>query len=225
MPHDLQSQYLTIVRLNSLFRFATSIAALATVIALGFTVAQFPRFEMLADPIFVPDNAFRQSFEFLLAGASDFGFISMILLIICALIWFVWIYRSNLLARTAGAVGMRFTPAMSVVWNFVPVAHYVMSFIVLSEVERATLDPEGWKKRPFPFGTGAAWLLIELSTLLWAIKTYEIVRASRLEDFSIHVQIAALWYLMVITSLWCANLVQEHILELQRLLIGPSLPE
>lgn len=62
-------------------------------------------------------------------------------LLVSSVIFFVWIYRSNLLARALGAAAMEHTPSWSVGWFFVPVANLFKPYYVMKEIYLATSSP------------------------------------------------------------------------------------
>jgi hypothetical protein len=77
--------------------------------------------------------------------------------------WLIWLFNANWFVRKAGAEGMRFSPAMSVAWHFVPVMNHAMPLLVLAELEAATRRPRNWfELRPGQTGA-AAWLIWQIA--------------------------------------------------------------
>jgi hypothetical protein len=53
-------------------------------------------------------------------------------------LFFMWVYRANRNARALGAEEMRYTPASSVGWFFIPLANLFMPYLALREIWKAS---------------------------------------------------------------------------------------
>jgi hypothetical protein len=60
----------------------------------------------------------------------------------------MWVYRANRNARALGAEGMKYSPAWSVGWFFVPLASLVMPYFVIKEIWQASrpVSSGQWRK-------------------------------------------------------------------------------
>lgn len=74
---------------------------------------------------------------------------SGLLLIMTAVFFLVWVFRSNKNARALGTQGMKYSPGWSVGWFFVPVASIIMPGKVLQELWNASqYSSEDWSSKP-----------------------------------------------------------------------------
>lgn len=71
----------------------------------------------------------------------------------------MWIYRANRNARALGAVGMKYSPAGSVGWYFVPFANLVVPFQAMREIWRASANPGNPEAAPGTPLLGWWWAL------------------------------------------------------------------
>ncbi len=62
----------------------------------------------------------------------------------------IWIRRANYNVRQLGARGLRFSPAGSIGWYFVPIVHLWRPYHAMKEIWQASLHPENWLGRPVP---------------------------------------------------------------------------
>lgn len=68
-----------------------------------------------------------------------------------AVAWSVWQHRAQTNLRALGVSGLRFSPGWAVGWWFVPIANYVMPFLTVRELAKASQPGAGaldWKSRP-----------------------------------------------------------------------------
>ena len=91
------------------------------------------------------------------------GIVWVVSYLITDIVFFVWIYRANYNARKLGVEGMKFTPAWSVGWFFVPIASLWKPFQAMNEIWKASKysSPE-WKNQPTDPIVGwwwASWLI------------------------------------------------------------------
>ena len=77
-----------------------------------------------------------------------------------------WIYRANYNVRQLGANGLRFSPAGSIGWYFVPVLCLWRPYQAMKEIHQASLNPHEWKDRPVPTLLPLWWTLWLISNAL-----------------------------------------------------------
>lgn len=56
-----------------------------------------------------------------------------------------WIYRAGKRAHASGARHLTASPAMGVVWYFVPIANLFMPYMALRDIWKASIDPTDWE--------------------------------------------------------------------------------
>jgi heme/copper-type cytochrome/quinol oxidase subunit 2 len=83
------------------------------------------------------------------AEASDrniviMGIIQVIVFLAATIVWFMWIYRSNKLARALGASAMTYSPGWSVGWFFIPIANLFKPYFAMKQIYLATMDPKSF---------------------------------------------------------------------------------
>ena len=111
----------------------------------------------------------------------------------------MWIYRANYNARGLGACGLRFSPAGSIGWYFVPILTLWRPYQAMKEIWQASLDPQNWLGRPVPWRLPIWWALWLVSMLLAQLELrlwWSLDENSGIEDFiaaSIAAQAAAVW--------------------------------
>ncbi len=90
----------------------------------------------------------------------------LILYLVTAILFFVWIHRANSNARALGARGMRFTPGWCVGWWFVPFANLVQPYRCVRETWDASQPPTpgkgpvNWKADAVGGRVVAIWWLV-----------------------------------------------------------------
>lgn len=83
------------------------------------------------------------------AQASDrnmmiMGALQLVVGIASVILWFVWVFRSNKLARALGASSMKYSPGWSVGWFFVPIMNLFKPYFAMKEIYLATMDPKSF---------------------------------------------------------------------------------
>ena len=73
---------------------------------------------------------------------------SFVLLIVTAIVFLMWVYRSCANVHTFGAQNLRITPGWSVGWFFVPIASLWMPYKGMSQIMRASRNPANWEAEP-----------------------------------------------------------------------------
>ena len=103
-----------------------------------------------------------------------------------------WTYRANANARGLGAVGMRFTPAWSVGWYFIPVANLVKPYDAMREIWKASAHPQGWSQNTEPLSLRWWWIFLLLAISLAIFAPLLAMRAKALDTV-----IDATWLMLV----------------------------
>jgi hypothetical protein len=73
---------------------------------------------------------------------------AVLLVVVTAVVWLVWQYRSQANVRALGAKGLRFRPTFTVLAWIVPVANLVLPLFSVRELWRASdpdVGPDGWR--------------------------------------------------------------------------------
>jgi hypothetical protein len=85
----------------------------------------------------------------------------------------MWVYRANRNARALGAKGMKYSPAWSVGWFFVPLAGLIMPYFVIKEIWQAS--------RPIPSGRWRKGFISPILPAWWIVSVVcGMIRYSRL---------------------------------------------
>jgi hypothetical protein len=102
------------------------------------------------------------------------SFLFFVVLVASVVVFLLWVYRSNTLARALGASAMEHTPGWSVGWFFVPVANLFMPYFVMKEIYLATCSPRNYSMahdEPPGLKTVRVWWLLALADRLFAVVT------------------------------------------------------
>ena len=75
------------------------------------------------------------------------GSVSVLALII---LFFRWVYLSNINSRLMGAKNMQFSPGWAVGWNFIPLMNLFMPFRIMKEIWKTSKDSENWESLETP---------------------------------------------------------------------------
>ena len=111
----------------------------------------------------------------------------------------MWIHRANYNARGLGARGLRFSPAGSIGWYFVPILTLWRPYQAMKEIWQASLDPQNWLDRPVQWLLPIWWALWLVSMLLAQLELrlwWSLDENSGVEDFiaaNLAAQAAAVW--------------------------------
>lgn len=92
-----------------------------------------------------------------------------------------WTWRANANARGLGAAGMRFTPAWSVGWYFVPLANLVKPYDAMREIWLASAFPEGWSNQAEPLRLRWWWVFLLVAVGLGVLAPFLADRARGME--------------------------------------------
>jgi hypothetical protein len=72
------------------------------------------------------------------------GFLQLGITIATTILFAMWIYRANFNARQLGAQGMRFSPAWSIGYYFIPVLLLWKPYQAMKEIWQASKNPASW---------------------------------------------------------------------------------
>lgn len=72
------------------------------------------------------------------------GIVQLVIFLVSLIWFFMWVFKSNKLARALGAEGMQYSPGWSVGWFFVPIANIFKPYFALKEIYLATIRPKGF---------------------------------------------------------------------------------
>lgn len=113
----------------------------------------------------IRDDRF-ESYEILMTAAersdawrSAIGLIQVIVLAVSAILILRWIHRVNSNARALGAGNLRFTPAWSVGWFFVPIFNLWKPYQAMKEIWKASSNPADWHSQAAPSILAVWWAL------------------------------------------------------------------
>jgi hypothetical protein len=81
-----------------------------------------------------------------LAREAFLGWLVLGILVVTAVVFFMWVYRANKNCRGFGAEGMKFTPVGAVTDFFIPILNLVRPHQILSEIWSVSADPVRWKQ-------------------------------------------------------------------------------
>jgi cbb3-type cytochrome oxidase subunit 3 len=70
------------------------------------------------------------------------------LFLVTAIAFLVWLYRAEVKARALGAEDMMVGPGWAVGWFFIPLVQWVMPFIAVRELWKASAAPRDWQLEP-----------------------------------------------------------------------------
>lgn len=113
--------------------------------------------------------------------------VDLLLLLASYVLGGMWIYRAACNVRGLGARGLETTPGWAVGWFAVPIMSLFRPFMAMSEIWRASHDPQRWKSRQAPPLLGfwwASWIAINLSGGVVNAMSKEADTLSGLADFA-----------------------------------------
>ncbi len=103
---------------------------------------------------------------------------------VSCVLFLVWIYRVNRNARSLGANGMKYSPAWSVLWFFIPAANLVMPYLVIREIWKASnaRAADEWRMRPVSPVLTIWWCIEVFNGLLHYDPTLALLGLRNLDD-------------------------------------------
>jgi len=139
------------------------------------------------------------------------NFIYALLLVSSIFIIGRWIYLSAKINKLLEIKGLKYTPAWSVGWYFIPFANLFRPYQALKEIYKASFNKEDWENEEIPSSFGAWWttwiifnLFANASMRMW----YGLGEDMSYEDLNImsYLDICA-DFLQIICSLALLNIV------------------
>lgn len=94
----------------------------------------------------------------------------------------MWIHRAATNVRALGAARLEFTPGWSVGWYFVPFANLLKPFQAMSEIWRASQDPQRWDRLPAPPELRVWWGLWLAAGILGNITMRMAMHAQKVDE-------------------------------------------
>ncbi|MBL0370761.1 DUF4328 domain-containing protein [Rhizobium sp. KVB221] len=112
-----------------------------------------------------------------MAEASDrnqfvMGIVQTCLVIATTCLWFIWVFKSNKLARAFGAATMKYSPAWSVGWYFVPILNLFRPYFAMKEIYLATLSPQDLWTSQASKDQLESLNFVKLWWLLWIVQSW-----------------------------------------------------
>ena len=149
--------------------------------------------------------------------------------LLTAILVLMWIYRANFNARRLGARGLKFSPAGSIGWYFVPVYSLWRPYRALKEIWQASMDPEDWRAKPVPSLLPvwwAFWLIsIPLGSLSWRLQG-QLDDSSGIEDLiavNAAAQVGGVWEIpLTLLLLALINRIHQMQVEHRRVSRNPT---
>jgi hypothetical protein len=95
----------------------------------------------------------------------------------------MWVYRANRNARALGAEGMKYSPAWSVGWFFVPLASLVMPYFVIKEIWQASrpVSSGQWRKAFVSPILPVWWVVAVISSMIRYSRWHMLTRSPAAE--------------------------------------------
>lgn len=85
--------------------------------------------------------------------------LELLVFVVTVVVFAGWIMQANRNARAMGARHMTFTPGWSVGWFFIPIANLWKPYQAMSQIFRASADPQRWPGTPVPAILKPWWAL------------------------------------------------------------------
>ena len=95
--------------------------------------------------------------------------VTVFFLLMTMVIYGCWIYRVCANAHALGATGLAFSPSSVVLWYFVPLLNFVMPYLALQEIWKASAAPQSWKDQASHPLISLYWAVNIISMLSFAV--------------------------------------------------------
>jgi hypothetical protein len=105
-----------------------------------------------------------------------------------AVLFFVWVYRTNRTARALGAQGMTYSPGWSVVWFFIPLMNLFIPYDVMRELWKASRSKPGedWRQVAISPLLGTWWAACVAGSVIHYSPLPVLMGQRRLVDVTTH---------------------------------------
>ena len=97
------------------------------------------------------------------------GWTQVAIVVTSSILWLVWVFKSNKLARALGANDMKYSPGWSVGWYFVPILNFFHPYLAMKEIYLATLSPDDFDTSRDPSAQPESLNFVGLWWLFWIL--------------------------------------------------------
>jgi len=132
-------------------------------------------------------NGVYSSQELACAACEDDMYRQGIVKLLGIIIFFVsgililkWIYRANCNARQLGVSGMKFTPAWSIAWYFIPIANLWKPYQAMKEIWKTSSNPHSWNSQAVSPLLPWWWFFWIVSNMFWAASFRLEIRSNKI---------------------------------------------
>jgi Domain of unknown function (DUF4328) len=112
--------------------------------------------------------------------------------IVTGITFLKWVYRAYKNIKGFGAEGLRFSPGWAVGYYFIPILSLIRPVQVMSEIWRASDDPENWPRRPGSRLIATWWTLFLLYTGVTQVSLEIVIQASTNDQWTLAAVLAIL---------------------------------
>jgi hypothetical protein len=168
MNNEVEWRYAGVRRLTKALHYLFYISLALIPAALILDVAEY---NLLVS---MRDNSFDPALDIVAqAEASDrhqfiMGIAQTCLSAATTILWFVWVFKNNKLARALGAT-MKYSAASCVWWYFVPILNLFHPYMSMKETYLATLSPSTFDTKRDPSEQPESLHFVGLWWLLWIV--------------------------------------------------------
>lgn len=155
--------------LESLTKWIRYVLYAQIVIAIFSIIFGFLEFQLLSNYQEGVYASLAEAFadgELALQSLQVTGIASLIAFIASAVLILKWIYRANHNARQLGAQKMRYTPAWSIGYYFIPIFNLWKPYLALKEIWMASKTPFDWRFTKISMALPIWWALWLSSNIL-----------------------------------------------------------
>jgi len=137
------------------------------------------------------------------ARQSVIGIATLILYVVTAIPFLMWISRANANCHGFHARGMRFTPGWAVGWYFIPIMNLFRPYQVMAEIWKVSKRPQDWESLSTPGIVSAWWALWLIAAFVGrlyfrlAMKAETIPELQSLSNLSLFVDVLSVFLTLV----------------------------
>lgn len=136
------------VRSEALVKWAIVFIYVQVIVAIVGIVSGLLEYSLIQDVMnntYPSDDSAKQASDSNQVRQAIVVLIQALVYVITAILILKWVYRANCNARELGADNLSFTPAMSVVWFFVPIMGLWKPYQAMLQIWKASYEPVNWK--------------------------------------------------------------------------------
>lgn len=141
MNSEAASQFASVDKLRQILVYVLYVSLALFPAALIFDVIQYDLIVALRDHTLDPLVDVSASTDASDRHQTIMGYAQAAIDLIFLVIWFVWVFKSNKLARALGATRMQYSPGWSIGWYFIPIANIFKPFLAMRELYMASMSP------------------------------------------------------------------------------------